>query len=586
MLTSMALALTLVTAQVEPEAPVIRKQIVIRAGAIVPPPLAAAPNPTFAADDEALLGSVDLPTDPASLTAFLRRQKISDTDRARIATLIRDLGDDDFDRRQGATDELIRIGPAAVGPLKDALKTKDLEVLRRAESCLKAIDSVAGTAYQEAVIRLLAKKAPEPAVGVLLDVVPELRGTSVLDAVALSLAQAGVRGGRPVPALLLALADKASARREVAGEAIARSGDDDARQTVKPLLNDADPLVRIRVASALLARGEADALPVAIRLLQEAPLDRAYDLESQLLAVAGEQAPVVGLGKTADSRKLAGEAWQAWFEKTGKKLDLAKVVADAAKPGALVVLGQTVAVPIKSKVTQIDAAGKPVWDFEVAGTAYAVQKLPKDRVLVAEYTGRKVTERTTKGEVIWTKELTTYPVDMQRLPNGNTLIGTRNQIIEVDGTGKDVRTLPRTDLIYAFAALRNGEITIITSASRCIRLDATGKELGSFQLAGRVYTTGAHFAVSPNGGRITVPMHYPVAAVNQVQNRVIEYDNTGKVIWEAVVDRPTCVRRLPNGHVLVSSRFHTTVVELDGRGKQVNKYEAPAGLRSVLDVQR
>jgi hypothetical protein len=593
MISSVVLALTLVNAQVVPDP----QQPRIERGGLVRVPINRVPiNPPVPAatvapqDDEATLASVDLPTDPASLVIFLRRQKVSDADQKRIGDLVRKLGDDDFDQRQGASEELIRLGPMAVSALKGALQSKDLEVHHRAESCLKAIESVAGPAYQEAVIRLLAKKAPDKAVSVLLDVVPDLRGDAIIDTVAQSLARAGVPSGQPAPALVQALADKVTVRREVAGEAIARAGDADARKTVRALLIDPEPLVRIRVATALLDRGEAEALPALIKLLREAPGDRAYEVENALLAVAREQSPEANVGKTPESRKAAAEAWQGWYDRIGKKLDLPKVMEEASKPGSLVMLTLSQQTPIKTKAIEVDATGKAGWEFEVNGTAFAMQKLPRDRILVAEYTNRKVTERTTKGDIVWSKDLPNLPIEAIRLQNGNTVIGLRNQILEVDKDGNEVRTHTRNgDILYAMTALRNGEIAAITSTGRFVRMDAECKEISSFPTTGRMYSIGGHFAVSPNGSRITIPMYNSAVAVGGGvvnQGRVIEYDNTGKVIWEAEADRPTSVRRLPNGNVLVASRFHSTVLELDNRGKQVNKYEAPGVIRGVLDTLR
>jgi len=594
---SFVLVLAVVAAQPEPEPPakaaavLLRQQIILQggiAGGVALP----APAPALAAlDDESLLRSVDLPTDPESLTGFLRRQKVDESQQQRILALIKDLGHDDFETRQGATDELIRVGPTAGPELQRALKASDLEIVRRAEICLRAIDSVAGPAYQEAVVRLLAKKAPQRAVEILLDVVPDLRGPNIIDVVAEALGKAGVQAGRPAPELVLALRDKATARREVAGEAIARAGDADARKVVLALLNDPDPLVRLRVATTLLDRGESAAMPVLIDLLDDVPLDRAYEAEGALLVVAREQAPAVGVGKTPESRKAAVAAWQDWLKATGEKLDLAKVMQEANKPGALVLSmqGPVAAGGIKSKVCEIDAAGKVAWELETNGYAYSAQKLPRDRVLVTEYTNRKISEVTTKGDVVWSKDNVNMPIEAVRLQDGNTLIGTRNQIIEVDGEGKEVRTINRTDLMYAMTALPRGEIGVVTSAAKFVRLDREGKELGSFALAGRMYSIGGHFAMSPNGSRVTVPIYGGAVvvggAVVQQTGKVVEYDATGKVIWEADADRPTSVRRLANGNVLVASRFHGTILELDSRGKLVNKYEAPNASR-VLDARR
>ncbi len=603
MSSSLVLMLAVVGTQLAPEVPIappaparpiaLQQLQIIRGGVrVVLPAPALNPglNPVIHQDDEQLLRGVDLPTDPAALVDFLRRQKVDAANQPRITELILDLAADEFETRQTATDELIRIGPSAAVALQEALKSSDLEVVRRAEICLKAIDSVAGPTFQEAVVRLLAKKAPSTAVEVLLDVLPNLRGPAIGEVVAEALGRCGVDKGRPVPDLIVALRDRVAVRREVAGEAVARHGDADARKTVAALLNDPDVGVRTRVAMTLLERGEPAALPVMIQLLGSAPLDRAYEIEGSLLTIAREQAPEEGLGKTADSRKKAVSAWEKWYRTIGEKLDLAKVMAEASKPGHLLISTQTLGV-VRSKVIELDATGKTVWELDATSYAYSVQKLPRDRVLISEYTTRKVVERTTKGATVWSKDLPTNPIEAVRLPDGNTLIATRQSIIEVDAQGKDVRTIPRVPagLIYSMTPLRRDEIAVVTSANRFSRINREGKELSSFQLPGRMYSIGGHFAVSPNGNRIAIPIYNNAVVVGgRVVNqpgRVIEFDANGKTIWEAEADRPTSVRRLANGNLVVASRFHANILELDSRGKVVNKYQAPNGAR-VLDARR
>jgi hypothetical protein len=322
----------------------------------------------------------------------------------------------------------------------------------------------------------------------------------------------------------------------------------------------------------------------------ELPLEKTYEVESALLTIAREQAPEVMIGKTPATRKAAQDAWQNWYKTTGEKLDLVKVLEEARKPGPLLLSTYSlVAAPNRYKVVELDEKGKVTWSHDTTGYAYSVQKLPRDRVLISEYTGRKVQERTTKGEVIWTKEGLNMPIEAIRLQDGNTLIGTRTSIIEVNPEGKDVRTINRTDLIYSMTALRNGEVALVNSANRFIRLDREGKEVSSFAIPGRMYSIGGHFAIAPNGNRVTIPLYGGAmvvgGAVVQQPGRVAEFDGNGNLIWETEADRPTSVRRLTNGNVLVASRFHGTIVELDSRGKLVNKYEAPNGAR-VMDARR
>ncbi|MBL8792600.1 MAG: HEAT repeat domain-containing protein [Planctomycetia bacterium] len=63
------------------------------------------------------------------------------SDRARIARLIGQLGNDDFKVREAAGKELEKIGVPALKPLEEALKSTDAEVRRRAEDLLDKIGS-------------------------------------------------------------------------------------------------------------------------------------------------------------------------------------------------------------------------------------------------------------------------------------------------------------------------------------------------------------------------------------------------------------------------------------------------------------
>jgi hypothetical protein len=57
----------------------------------------------------------------------------------RIAALIKQLGDDDFERREAASKALDRIGEEALPELRRAAKGTDAEVRRRAEDLIQAI---------------------------------------------------------------------------------------------------------------------------------------------------------------------------------------------------------------------------------------------------------------------------------------------------------------------------------------------------------------------------------------------------------------------------------------------------------------
>ena len=51
--------------------------------------------------------------------------------------------------------------------------------------------------------------------------------------------------------------------------------------------------------------------------------------------------------------------------------------------------------------------------------------------------------------------------------------------------------------------------------------------------------------------------------------KVVETDNTGKILWECSVPTPCYATRLPNGNTLVANVDGRAVVEVDRHGKEV-----------------
>ena len=154
----------------------------------------------------------------------------------------------------------------------------------------------------------------------------------------------------------------------------------------------------------------------------------------------------------------------------------------------------------------------------------------------------------------------------ERLANGNTLIATQQQVLEVDRTGKEVFTYDRNfgDIMSAFKT-RDGQYLLVSNQNSVIRVDHTGKEVKSFSVAG-VSNFGNELL--PNG-HVLIPLNW--------QNKVTEYDHDGKAVWEATVLRPMAVCRLPNGNTLVASQqWPAKMYEIDRTGKQVSETTLPS----------
>jgi HEAT repeat protein len=527
--------------------------------------LRSAPVPAADAEqliaDEKALQAAKVGTDGPSLLEFFRKRTLTDADRDRVLALIQKLGDDSFVVREQAQAELIKLENLAVALLRRAVaENSDIEIVRRSEQCLKQIDRSPTTTLAGPAARVLAKQKPPGAAEVLLAYLPFADDESVVEDVRQTLAVVALSGGKPEKALIDALQDPLPQKRAAAGDALARVGGPELRPAVRKLLNDPVAAVRLQVALALVEAKDKEAIPTLISLLAELPQTRGWQAEEMLFRLAGENGPNVPLGSDEAERKKCSEAWSAWWRDNAAKVDLAKLEL------AQRLLGYTLVVQmdngrITGRVLEVGPDGKPRWQIEGLQYPIDAQVVPGNRVLIAEYRNGLVTERDFKGTVHWQRQVPN-PISCQRLANGNTFIASRNQLIEVDRTGKEVFThnRPSHDLMSA-RKLRDGKMIFITNAGLMVRLDQTGKELKSINV-GQVQMFSGIDALPNN--------HVLVPQINN--NRVTEYDADGKSVWSVNVQYPTGAMRLPNGNTLVVSMTGRRVIEFDRSGNEVWSY--------------
>ena len=201
---------------------------------------------------------------------------------------------------------------------KDALKDKDIELVRRAEVCLTLADKTSTSEALGAAVRELGRRPAAGAAVALLDYLPFIEDETVLDEVGSALARTGVHDHAPEPALAAALVDKNAVRRAVAAEAVGRAaGDNDGlRRAARTLLKDADVQVRRRAAIGLLASKDREAVPVLIALLAEVPAKETWRIEEPLFDLAGDKPPVFNAPHADDEgRKKYRDAWAGLVER-------------------------------------------------------------------------------------------------------------------------------------------------------------------------------------------------------------------------------------------------------------------------------
>jgi HEAT repeat protein len=529
----------------------------------VPTPLL--PSASFVdAPDEQVLKDNKIPTDGPGLLEFFRRHIVQTADEARIQSLIRQLGDDDFNQREDASLQLNGLGLRARPFLQKAVFDLDAEIAHRAKECLKQVDQGTAAVAVAAAIRVLAKLKPDGAAETLLAYLPSAAEEPLAEEVRLALVELAVRDGKTDPALAAALTDKSALKRAAAAFALGRAKAADQLPAVRKLLQDADPAVCYRAAVALAAAGgdEKEAVPVLIGLLDKLSSADAGHVEELLYRIADDKAPPSPAVRDAVSRR---KVWKAWWDDNGPRVDVGRLEVAART------LGYTLVVLLdQGRVLELDAANHPRLAIDRLDFPLDAQLLPPDHVhsddhiLVAEHNGNRVTERDSENKIVWEKRIE-GPLAAQRLANGNTFIATRGQLIEVDGDGKQVSNFerPNGETIMKAKKLANGEIALITQlgTTRFVLLGANGHEIRNFNVDLRY--SGGRLDVLPNGNLLL-----PEAG----NNRVVELDKLGAVVWEVAAEQPIAAVRLPNGHTLITSMSEHRAVEVDRDGKEVWQY--------------
>jgi hypothetical protein len=519
---------------------------------------AAEPDP-LVAQDEKLLRDNRVAPDGPTLLAFFRERTLTAAQKARLADLVRDLGDDDFGVREKASAELVKAGRLALPLLTPAARDRDAEVARRAADCLRAIEQGNDAVLAAAAARVLAALKTEGAVEVLLAYVPTAPDESVDEAVVAALAAVGLRDGKAHAALVAALKDGEVARRAAAAAVVGRAGAAQ-RKAVLGLLDDADARVRFSAAATLVYAGEKAAVPGLIAQVEKGTPALAWQAEDLLFRLAGPEAKLPALGPGNDGVKCR-RAWDEWWKEHGEQTDLSQLSRDEAERGLTLVCDVNGGSG-GGRVWECDRTGKKLWQIDDVQGPIDAHPLPGGRVLIAERHGHRVTERDRTGAVQWQTKTRGEPVSCQRLANGNTFIGTSNEILEVTREGKTIFSHTPPEYVYSATRLRNGHVIYAHNQQGLVELDGSGKVVRKVPFVHQGDGAGVWLGAEllPNG-------HFLIGVYGE--NKVVEIDAAGKRLWEGAVTSPTFAVRLRGGRTLVPSADDHKLVELDRAGKVV-----------------
>jgi hypothetical protein len=487
---------------------------------------------------------------------------VPDPNRLKILRgYIKQLGDEDYDRREVASRELRAAGAVILADLKAAAEHPDPEVKRRVRELLEQLHQHSTVEVVNAACGLVRATKPKGADVSLLKFAPFVPDRECEPAFLEAMASLGL-----TPAIRAALDDPEPLRRRAAVCAMA-AAPDAPDELLLNALKDGDRRVRFEAGKVLVLRGDRTGVPVLVDAVGKGDLATALRAEELLWRIAREQAPPL-LIKSAADREPVRVAWEKWYRESGAAVDPARMREDEKVRNWVVVCDDEEIGKSPGSVKFFDFhTGEQLLAHDKLESPSDVVLLTGGRMLVAEHWGSKVTERDALGRVLWEFKTADKPVVALRLADGGTFIATYAEILEVDRMGT-VRYAfrPERGMLYGAAKLPGGHILFINGSGEICEADRTGAILRSFRP--EKYAEGAGYWASLE---VLGPDRYLLSLSGT--DRVVEVNGQGKILWEAETKTPTFATRLPDGTTLVSCVDVKNYVLFDKAGKVLQTVE-------------
>jgi hypothetical protein len=464
------------------------------------------------ADDEMpaawqkILAAGELTPEPESLGPYLDGVIPSQEERARIALLLDEFTDAEFDRREEALAALLETKVVPWDLLAEKLHGDQPEAVWRAKKVAQRAKQPDPVLHY-AVLRVIAFKRMRGMTKPLVAGAQTFSGMPGLDD-ALDYALARTAGAADITREMLA--DGAPVPCRIAAlQAFARVRGSLALPRIKKLLTADDEELRVAAAVAVVSLGD----PNALTTLADALTTGVRNTRIRAVHIL-RLATDVHFGYSIDSeqrdQQFVAKRWQEWIKANGDDVKLKPTPVRAP-----LLLGRTlVAFRSDNRVVEYDSRGLAVWRANVPTPVGVSGNLAGQRV-IASYEGRSAIIYDADGQLAKVIGLSGRPFSSRWLPGGSVLV-----------TDTSERRM------YEF---RPGS-----------RRGWTGYERGRPMDARRLATGGTLVAV--------VAPH--------PTDSVIERDKDQKELWRLPdLKSPRAVQRLASGNTLVAEAEAGTVTE-------------------------
>jgi|GEM_PF-776452 len=530
------------------------------------------------AADLMTLREESIATDAAGLEEWIKQRVLGEEELVRIDRLVIQLGDEEFQKREEASKTLTGYGPRARAALRKGVDHKDPEIRARSTDVLRVIEINHTPLIQAAALRVLGrlqKGKPPGSEITILDFLRPKENQVLLESAMEAMAFLASEWTEPPQPILDALKKRAPADRYPLLLALLKSGKSFGVEIARQQASQSDPEARCWAAMALCFSG-ADPSYMGLLIDHMSYLDEpSFFLAEDIGYRMGEPnspEPAPVLSSSDRERRIA--AWKTWWTtRKNQPMTLRDPLLPAGPGGSTMVV-----ILEQGKIIDLDVQKKPRWQINELEYPLDAQLLPGPRVLVAEHgglgnrLGDRITERDIKGRILWAKGYS-QPLTAQRLASGITLIAGEYGFTEVDLNGQDLVTwspagnervmkLQRRYDGFTAVVLKNGDEG---EKSRLVWLDRSFRERATFPVQ-----------VGKSGGRVEILPGDHVLLPEFENNRVAQFDATGKVVWSANLDQVVACVVTPSGTIMANFFGNRGAAEIDKSGKEIWNFQTDA----------
>ncbi|MEX2214997.1 MAG: PQQ-binding-like beta-propeller repeat protein [Phycisphaeraceae bacterium] len=516
-----------------------------------------------------LLAAHGIEKNAESLTAYFKSLHPTAEEKKRIATLIDQLGDDDFRLRKDAERVLITMAVVPIEFLNRAYEEhRDPHVRNVAKSIL---DQTAGkqTRILYQAMTVIAKEKIKGLAAPVLSAMPLCAQQYLRDALGRALVATATEDDAPM--LIKALTDEAEHTRAMATMALGSGLKEKARPQLVKMFSDKSEKVKLASARALANLGDRQSLAMLVALLESEEIQTRNGAIRTLAALTGQQMKFISYDKP-ENRQASIVAWKEWIATTGLTAELKFPISETR-----FLLGRTLYTNYRlHRVAEVDSEGKEVWSQQVQNP-WGCVGLPNGHRLVTSYTGRSITEYDAEGNQVWQQtNLPSAPFRVERLENGNTLVACSNshKVVEVNPANEVVWDKTINGRPTDARRLANGNTLIaLQNGRRVIEVDPEGKEVWAINNLGSPISAER---LSNGNTLVSEPSNHSVR----------EFDPDGKEVWSTKslpnalhVQTPYDATRLENGNTLIGD--NTGLREVDPKGTVITTLKQEQGISSV-----